>query len=73
MTLSENALFTYLCSAPYDAGSDRNLRWDDPKLAIDWPLAEVSLSGKDAAAPLLADVPADLLPIYCLLYTSRCV
>jgi dTDP-4-dehydrorhamnose 3,5-epimerase len=64
VTLSEHALFTYLCTAPYDAGSDRNLRWDDPQLAIDWPLAEVSLSGKDAAAPLLAEIAADLLPIY---------
>lgn len=64
LVLSEYATFTYLCSAPYDHGSDRNLRWDDPQLAIDWPLAEVSLSAKDAAAPLLADVPADLLPIF---------
>ncbi len=64
LVLSDYATFTYLCSAPYDHGSDRNLRWDDPQLAIDWPLAEVSLSAKDAAAPLLADVPADLLPIF---------
>jgi dTDP-4-dehydrorhamnose 3,5-epimerase len=40
------------------------LRWDDPQLAIDWPLAEVSLSPKDAAAPLLADVAAERLPVY---------
>ncbi|MDE2406327.1 MAG: dTDP-4-dehydrorhamnose 3,5-epimerase [Xanthomonadaceae bacterium] len=64
LTLSEHALFTYLCTAPYDGGSDRNLRWDDPQLAIDWPLAEVSLSGKDAAAPLLAEMPPELLPVY---------
>ena len=64
VVLSENATFTYLCTAPYDRASDNSLRWDDPQLAIDWPLAEVSLSPKDAAAPLLADVAADRLPVY---------
>lgn len=64
LVLSENAVFTYLCTAPYDRASDNSLRWDDPQLAIDWPLAEVSLSGKDAIAPLLADMPAERLPLY---------
>ena len=61
-TLSDSALFTYLCTAPYDRSSDNSLRWDDPQLAIDWPLAEASLSAKDAAAPLLADMPPARLP-----------
>ena len=64
LTLSETAVFTYLCTAPYDRESDNSLRWDDPQLAIDWPLAGVSLSPKDAAAPLLAEIPAERLPIY---------
>lgn len=64
VVLSEEAVFTYLCTAPYDRDSDNSLRWDDPQLAIDWPLAEVSLSAKDAAAPLLADIAADRLPQY---------
>ena len=64
LVLSETATFTYLCTAPYDRTSDNSLRWDDPQLAIDWPLAEVSLSPKDAAAPLLAEIPAERLPIY---------
>ena len=64
VVLSEEAVFTYLCTAPYDRDSDNSLRWDDPQLAIDWPLADVSLSPKDAAAPLLADMPAERLPVY---------
>lgn len=64
VVLSEEAVFTYLCTAPYDRDSDNSLRWDDPRLAIDWPLAEVSLSGKDAVAPLLADMPAERLPLF---------
>lgn len=64
LVLSETALFTYLCTAPYDRASDNALRWDDPALAIDWPLAEVSLSAKDAGAPLLADISPERLPQY---------
>ena len=63
-TLSETALFTYLCTAPYDRDSDNSLRWDDPQLAIDWPLADAALSAKDAAAPLLADVAGERLPLF---------
>ena len=62
--LSETALFTYLCTANYDRESDHSLRWDDPQLAIDWPLANVSLSSKDAAAPLLAEIADTDLPEY---------
>jgi dTDP-4-dehydrorhamnose 3,5-epimerase len=57
-------VFTYLCTATYDAQADASVRWDDPTLAIDWPVGMPSLSAKDAAAPLLADIPDDRLPIY---------
>ena len=64
VVLSEMATFTYLCTAPYDRASDRSLRWDDPALAIDWPLENVSLSPKDALAPLLAEIPPEHLPAF---------
>lgn len=64
VVLSERALFTYLCTATYDPAADANIRWDDADLAIDWPLADPQLSGKDAKAPFFADVPQDRLPIY---------
>lgn len=64
VVLSETALFTYLCTAPYDRENDRGIRWNDGDLAIDWPIAEPSLSAKDAIAPCLADVPEDLLPVW---------
>ena len=64
VVLSESALFTYLCTAPYDRDSDRSIRWNDAQLAIDWPVAEPSLSAKDAAAPFLADVAAEALPVF---------
>ena len=62
LVLSETALFTYLCTAPYDRASENALRWDDPRLAIDWPLAEVQLSDNDANAPFLDAIPPEHLP-----------
>ena len=62
--LSAQAVFTYLCTAPYDPASDTAVRWDDPQLAIDWPIKVPSLSPKDAAAPLLADLSGSRLPTY---------
>lgn len=62
--LSERALFSYLVTAPYDRAADAGIRWNDASLGIDWPVSEPLLSDKDAAAPLLADVAADRLPVY---------
>ncbi|HST45479.1 MAG TPA: dTDP-4-dehydrorhamnose 3,5-epimerase [Luteimonas sp.] len=64
VTLSARAVFTYLCTATYDRDADAALRWNDAELAIDWPVAEPRLSGKDAQAPFLADVPRERLPVY---------
>ncbi|HVI26156.1 MAG TPA: dTDP-4-dehydrorhamnose 3,5-epimerase [Xanthomonadaceae bacterium] len=62
--LSERALFTYLCTASYDRDADAGIRWNDAALAIDWPVAEPLLSGKDARAPFLDEVPPERLPTY---------
>ncbi|AXK71448.1 dTDP-4-dehydrorhamnose 3,5-epimerase [Lysobacter sp. TY2-98] len=59
---SEAALFSYLCTATYDPAADAAIRWDDPSLAIDWPVSDPSLSGKDAAAPYLGDIALERLP-----------
>lgn len=64
VVLSEAATFSYLCSAPYDRAGDAGIRWDDPQLAIDWPINDPSLSDKDARAPLLADVASERLPVF---------
>lgn len=64
VVLSERAVFTYLCTATYDAKADAGIRWDDPSLAIDWPVSDPLLSEKDARAPLLAAVEEGGLPVY---------
>jgi dTDP-4-dehydrorhamnose 3,5-epimerase len=62
--LSENATFTYQCTALYDRAADAGIRWNDAAIAIDWPLGAPVLSDKDSAAPFLADIAHDLLPPY---------
>lgn len=64
VTLSERAVFSYLCTATYDAGADAGIRWNDARLAIDWPVTDVNLSDKDARAPFLDEVADERLPIY---------
>lgn len=64
VTLSERAVFTYLCTHTYDAAADAAVRWDDATLAVDWPVSDVTLSDKDARAPFLDEIPEDRLPVY---------
>jgi dTDP-4-dehydrorhamnose 3,5-epimerase len=55
VTLEEHSEVQYKVTAPYRPDQDRAIRFDDPAIGIDWPVADVQLSGKDQAAPLLAD------------------
>jgi len=58
--LSEEAEFVYKCSDYYAPGDEVSLRWDDPDLAIDWPLLDQQpplLSSKDAEAMTFRQAP----------------
>lgn len=57
LVLSEVADFLYKTTEYWIAQHDRSLRWNDPAVAVQWPLAGAvpQLAAKDAAAPLLAD------------------
>jgi dTDP-4-dehydrorhamnose 3,5-epimerase len=51
LTLSPYAEVLYKTDQYYDPASERSIRWDDPQLAIQWPLTEAPiLSAKDANA-----------------------
>jgi dTDP-4-dehydrorhamnose 3,5-epimerase len=39
----------------YTPGAEDGLRYDDPRLGIEWPLAVTDISEKDRAWPLLTD------------------
>jgi dTDP-4-dehydrorhamnose 3,5-epimerase len=57
-TLEPNTMVAYKVDTYYSPADDRNLRWNDPAIGIAWPVADAAaiLSGKDQAAPLLANL-----------------
>jgi len=53
---SESADFQYKTTEYWIPDYDRAVRWNDPDVAIDWPLNDAPLLGdRDSAAPLLRD------------------
>jgi dTDP-4-dehydrorhamnose 3,5-epimerase len=55
LATSAEADFVYKVTAPHVSDDDRAIAWDDPELAIAWPLAGIEplLSARDRAAPRL--------------------
>lgn len=47
LVLSESAEVQYKCSSVYNAATESGIQWDDPDLAVAWPL--------NGAAPLISD------------------
>jgi dTDP-4-dehydrorhamnose 3,5-epimerase len=53
-TLTDRTELLYLIDVAYDAQAAAGIRWDDPSLAIAWPLPNPILSERDRALPYLA-------------------
>jgi dTDP-4-dehydrorhamnose 3,5-epimerase len=60
VVLSEVADFEYKCTDYYHPEDEIGVRWDDPDVGIDWPLADPLLSAKDLALPTLKELAASL-------------
>jgi dTDP-4-dehydrorhamnose 3,5-epimerase len=58
---SDAAQVEYKCTAYYQPDAELSVAWNDPDLAIPWPIADPVLSPKDAAAPRLRDVQDRLI------------
>jgi len=58
-TLEDDTEVIYKVTDYYSAEHDRGLRWDDPALAIAWPIPaeEAILSARDCRHPALAELP----------------
>ena len=60
LTLKDDTDFLYKCTAPFAPQSEHTLAWDDPAVAIEWPISDLDpiVSEKDADGISLADVIA---------------
>lgn len=52
--LSDTAEIQYKCTGIYNNKGESGVRWDDPKIGIEWPIKDVILSDKDRNAQTLA-------------------
>jgi dTDP-4-dehydrorhamnose 3,5-epimerase len=58
VALEDDTVVTYLMTGEFSPEHDTGVRWDDPDLGIDWPLAAPILSEKDRALPTLRQIHA---------------
>jgi dTDP-4-dehydrorhamnose 3,5-epimerase len=59
--LSDSADMLYKVTEEYAPHLDRGIAWNDPDLAIAWPVSSPVLSAKDAHLPLWRQVESDFL------------
>ena len=59
---SDEALFSYKCTDYYHPELEATVAWDDPELAIAWPLGAPVLSAKDRAGVPLRDLASGRQP-----------
>lgn len=64
--LSETAIFAYMCTDYYHPQAEQSLLWNDPKIAIDWPITSPALSEKDCQALTLDQFKQQQLPEFTL-------
>jgi len=53
ITLRDDTEVLYMISVPYAPGFERGVRWNDPAVAIDWPMQPLHIAPRDAAYPLI--------------------
>ena len=58
LALQDDTVVTYLMTGEFSPEHDTGVRWDDPDLGIDWPVAAPILSEKDRALPTLRQIHA---------------
>ena len=56
LTLTDDVEFLYKADNYYAPEAEAGIRWNDPDIAINWPIKEPVLSQKDSNAPCLRDV-----------------
>jgi dTDP-4-dehydrorhamnose 3,5-epimerase len=60
--ISELAVFAYKCTEVYHPETERTIRWNDPEIAVEWPVKNPTVSDRDSRAPLLCELSPIYLP-----------
>jgi len=53
VALSDTVRLLYKCTCEYDPAAEAGIRWNDPDLAIAWPVSDPILSDKDQQLPFI--------------------
>jgi dTDP-4-dehydrorhamnose 3,5-epimerase len=54
LSLEDQTIFLYKCTAPYHKESESGIIWNDPELGIDWNMTDPLVSGKDLELPVFS-------------------
>ena len=65
LALENNTIFAYMCTGTYRPEYCGGIAWDDPQLAIDWPIKELILSEKDQHNMSVEDYRSSVIPSIC--------
>lgn len=58
--LSDVADVAYLVSSVYDPETEAGIAWNDPDVAVEWPVDDPLVSARDSEAPRLSEIAEDL-------------
>lgn len=61
LTLTDDVEFQYKADNFYAPAADRNIRWNDPEIGVEWGIENPILSAKDQQAPFFADSDVDFI------------
>ncbi len=61
---NDSALFAYKCTDVYNNKAEHTILWDDPDIAIDWPVKNPLVSEKDKKGEKLSNLTTAELPTY---------
>jgi len=61
VALDDETLVLYKCTDSHAPGAERSLHYNDPTVAVSWPIQPTIISPKDDQAPLFADAEYDFV------------
>lgn len=64
VSLADDSVISYKCTTFYSPEHERTVRWNDPDIGIEWPIAAPELSEKDRAGCGLVELDEESLPEY---------